>query len=387
MDIMKEAAAIQEELVCHRRYLHQHPEIHDDLPVTTEYVMKQLTAMGYEPKEICKSGVVAMVGKKPGKTILLRADMDGLPVVEETGLEFKSCNNFMHACGHDMHAAMLLGAAKILKEHEDEIEGQVKLMFQPAEETMFGAKSMVEAGVLENPTVDAALASHVFGRQLPRFISVHAGATMTSSDVFRITIQGKGCHGATPEVGIDPINVGSHIVLAIQTINARENRGINPLVITIGKFQGGNASNIIPDKVILEGTIRTFNPEVRAMAKRRVQEIVEKTADTFNATAQLEFLYGAPPLMIDKNLLDTVSVYANEIFSEEEYNYADLMFMGSEDFSYVSEKVPSVYFFISGPVQEVPYPQHHPKVDFDETVMSKGMALMVHCALQWLKNN
>ena len=389
-NLLAEAQKINNEVIAHRRHIHQNPEIHDELPKTTAYVMNELRKLGYEPKEICKSGVVATIGKKEGKTFLLRADMDALHMEEETDLPFKSTNGYMHACGHDLHTAMLLGVAKLLKAHESELAGTVKLMFQPAEEIMKGGKMMVDAGVLDNPKVDAALATHVMskiGTHPPNTILIKTGAAAASSDIFRITIQGVGCHGAMPNTGVDPINIGCHIILNLQTLNSRENNPSELLIITIGKFAGGHASNIIPDSVILEGTIRTFNSEVRSMAKTRLEAIVTQTAAMFRASATVEFLYGAPPLIVDKEFAHEITDYIKEVIPAEQISSMVEPLGGSEDFSYVAEQVPAAFLMITAGTQENPYPQHHPKVDFLEDVMPTGMAAMTQTAIEWLKNN
>jgi len=390
MRLLAEAQTINAEVIVHRRHIHQHPEICDELPNTTHYVIEQLEALGYEPKEICKSGIVATIGKKQGKTILIRADMDALPVKEETDLPFRATNGYMHACGHDLHTAMLLGVAKLLKTHEHELEGTVKLMFQPAEEILKGGKMMVEAGVLENPKVDAALATHVMSHSdphPPNKLLVTVGVAAASSDIFRITVQGVGCHGAMPDTGVDPINVGCHIVLNLQTLNARENEPSEVLIITIGKFAGGNASNVIPDLVVLEGTIRTFNGTVRSMAKKRLEEIAVQTATLFRATAKVEFLYGAPPLVTDNEFIQEITQYVKKALPEEQVSYYDRPLTGSEDFAYIAEQVPAAFFMITAGTQLNPYPQHHPKVDFREDVMPTGIAAMTQAAIEWLKNN
>lgn len=221
------------------------------------YVMNKLREFGYEPKEICESGIVATIeGEKPGKVILLRADMDSLPVTEETQCPFKSTNGNMHACGHDMHTAMLLGASKLLKEYQNEIEGTVKLVFQPNEEGFQGAKTMLKAGVLENPKVDAAMAMHVNSGTPSNVVLYGLGTSIAGCTVFRIVAEGTSCHGAMPETGVDPINIATHIYLAIQEIISREISATESAVITVGKFISGETHNVIPTKAVLEGTIR-----------------------------------------------------------------------------------------------------------------------------------
>ena len=219
----EQANLMKEEIIGYRRTIHSNPEVGQELPKTKKYVMDKLVEFGYSPEEICESGIVATIkGNKPGKTFLLRADMDALPIAEKTSCDFKSTNGCMHACGHDMHTAMLLGAARLLKENQDEIEGTIKLVFQPDEEGFTGSKKMIKAGVLENPKVDAALAMHVHSGTPSNVVLCGLGTSIAGCNRFRIVVKGKGCHGAMPETGIDPINIAAHIYLAIQTILTRE---------------------------------------------------------------------------------------------------------------------------------------------------------------------
>ena len=256
--LLSEAKEMQLLLTKHRRYLHSHPELGFYLSQTKEYVKKELISIGYEPVECGKCGLVVLAGnKKSGKTFLIRADMDALPISEQAEVDFHSKNKGkMHACGHDMHTAMLLGAARLLKAHESEINGTVKLLFQPAEETLEGAKDMLEAGVLENPKTDAALMIHVtLGIPLStgRAIICDGGISAPAADYFEIKIQGKGCHGAMPELGVDPITIASHIVIALQELHARELAMADDAVLTIGSIQAGDANNIIPDTLPTRG--------------------------------------------------------------------------------------------------------------------------------------
>lgn len=396
INILEEAKSLQDSIVMDRRYVHKNAEIGMDLPVTTAYVIERLKSMGYEPQVITNSAVVALAGgKKEGKTILLRADMDALPIVEENGLEFKSTTKNMHACGHDTHAAMLLGAAQILKNHEDEIEGTVKLMFQPAEEQLSGAKAMVEAGVLENPKVDAAIMIHIFsGMPIPAgtLIIPNPGYFTSSGDMFHIDIKGKGGHGAMPQDCVDPLNVMAHIHTALQEIIAREIAPSNTAVITIGQMHGGNASNIIPDTAFIEGSIRAFNGNDREFMKTRVVEVAKGIASTFRAEAEVEYRIKCPSVYNDPDLYKHVVKINNELLGEENTQGFEKAFpggkmTGSEDFGYVSEKVPSVMMALGGgsPEQGFPYPQHHPKVDFSEDVFYIGSAVYANTAIEWLK--
>ena len=258
MNDYQRACELKEETIANRRYIHEHAEVGLELPQTRAYVMEKLKEYGLEPKA-CGAGVTATLGKA-GKVLLLRADMDALPMPEESGESF-ACKDGIHnhACGHDFHAAMLLTAAKILKEKENELEGTVKFMFQPAEETFEGSRNMIEHGILENPKVDAALAFHVAAGKVPAGLVMYndSGVMMSSVDGFKITIHGKGAHGASPHTAIDPINVGTHIYLALQELIARESNPSHACVLTIGQFAAGSAPNIIPEIAVLQGTIRT----------------------------------------------------------------------------------------------------------------------------------
>lgn len=397
-NILEEAKLIQDEIVSNRRYLHQNAEIGQDLPATTEYIVKKLKEMGYDPKVITDSAIVALVGgKKEGKTFLLRADIDALPIVEENDLEYKSITRNMHACGHDTHAAMLLGAAKLLKQHEDEIEGTVKLMFQPAEEQLSGAKAMIEAGVLENPKVDAAAMIHIFsGMPVPSgtLLMPEGGYVSASGDMFHIEVQGKGGHGAMPQDSVDPLNVISHIHLALQEIIAREVPPSNATVITVGQMHGGNAANILPDTAFMEGTIRAFDKDDRALMKRRVVEISEGIASTFRAKATVDYRMECPSVYNDPILYEQVAKMNKNLLGEENIKGFDVVYpggkmTGSEDFGYVSEKVPALMMVLSGgsPEEGFPYPQHHPKVNFCEDVFYIGSAVYANTAIEWLKKN
>lgn len=401
--IMQSAKQYEGQIVKDRRQLHTCPGIGFALDETVAYVKKELTDMGYTPQDCGKAGIVALAGgKKPGKVFLLRADMDALPMPEESGESFASDNGFMHACGHDLHTAMLLGAARILKEREDEIEGTVKLMFQPAEEIFEGAYDMITAGVLENPKVDAGMMMHVtagmpFPTGTPLIMS--PGVSASACDFFEIKIQGKGCHGAQPEAGIDPIVVAAHTVLALQEINAREIGMYDQAVLTIGTLQAGDANNIIPDTALLKGSIRTLDEEVRANIKARMTDIVTGMAKLYRAEAEVIFGSGCPSLLNDKALSDDIAKYAKELFTQRgAFTTAELAAMsgggakgagGSEDFAYVTREIPAVMLAVAAgqPQAGYTFPGHHPKVKFDEAVLAKGSALYAYAAMRWLEEH
>lgn len=402
--MVKEAQALRETVVADRRYLHTHPGTGFDINETVEYVKKELEALGYEPKKCGKAGLVALAGgKKPGKVFLLRADMDALPIREEADVEFASENGCMHACGHDMHTSMLLGAARLLKAHEDEIEGTVKLMFQPAEEIFEGSHDMIEAGLLEDPKVDAALMIHVMaGMPFPAgtVIVSAPGVSAPAADYFEIKVQGKGCHGSMPNTGVDPLNAAAHILIALQEIHARELAMGDQAVMTIGTLHAGTAANAIPDTATMGGSIRTFDEETRAFLKQRLTEVSEGVAKTFRAEAEVTFGSGCPTLINDKELSESADKYVKELLSEgQAFSVAQLNAMGgggksskaagSEDFAYVSQEVPSIMLALAAgqPQKGYQYPQHHPMVKFDEDALATGCAVYAYTAMRWLEEH
>ena len=389
---LKRAQELEASMKSDRRYLHQNAEVGFDLPITTKYVMDRLQEIGLEPKEICKSGVTALIeGKKPGKTYLLRADMDALSMNEENVLEFASKTNAAHNCGHDMHTAMLLGAAKLLKQNQDQIEGTVKLVFQPDEEGFTGAKKMIEAGVLENPKVDAAMAMHVNSGTPSNLVVCGLGTSIGGCNRFRIVVKGTGCHGAMPETGVDPIFIANQIYSAIQEITNREIVATQPVVITIGKFVGGDAPNIIPGEVIMEGTIRTLDKEVGEYVFKRMGEIVSATAKMLRGEAELIELSSVPPLANNKDLATEVTGYVKDIVGEQGVFLFEGGGMGSEDFASYSYEVPSLYLILgAGAKNENPLygePMHNTKVVFNEDVLVTGAAIHTYSAITWLKNH
>ena len=291
--LLAEAIEMKDEIVENRRAIHRAPEVGAHLPQTVQFVEEKLRLLGYEPRELGGGVVAELTGEDTGRCILLRADMDALRVREKTDLPFRSENGSMHACGHDMHAAMLLGAARLLKAHQSELKGTVKLVFQPDEEGFTGAKAMLKAGVLEAPKPQAAMALHVNSGTPSGLVLCGKGTFMAGCTLFRITVKGVGCHGAMPETGVDPINIAAHIYLALQEITARELPAKTPAIVTMGKFSAGHAPNIIPQEAVIEGTIRTFDRDVTALILRRIGEIADATARAFRGSASVEELASA----------------------------------------------------------------------------------------------
>ncbi|MGV3026783.1 M20 metallopeptidase family protein [Clostridium thermobutyricum] len=392
-NILNDSKELKSSLIEIRRELHKHPEVGVYLPNTMKFISSKLKEFGYTPEIVDEVGILATIkGPKEGKTFLLRADMDALPIEEESNFDFKSTNGNMHACGHDMHTTMLLGAAKLLKKYQSEIHGTIKLLFQPDEEGFTGGKRMIKAGVLENPKVNAAMALHVFSNAPSNTIAYSVGTCISSCIKFKITITGLGCHGAMPETGIDPLNIASHVYLALQEIPSREISATDPVVLTIGKFVGGTAANIIPEKVVMEGTIRSLSEDVGRFAFDRVKDISMNVSKAFRGSAVVEEVVSVPPLVNDSDLSEKLFSYTKNLFGTskiviKENNSG----MGSEDFAAISAIVPSTYFIMgAGTKEENPsfgYPMHHSCVGFNEDILSSGSAMFAYNAIMWLKEN
>ena len=399
-NIIGEAEQIQQEIADIRHNLHQHPEVGFDLVYTKKFVKDKLLEYGYEVSEVGKAGLIVLAGgKRPGKTILLRADMDALSLTEETDVEFKSQNEGrMHACGHDMHTAMLLGAAKLLKKHEDEREGTVKLEFQPAGEIFKGSEDMIANGLLENPDVDAAFMIHVIaGVPMPSgMLMVPGGGISTAScEQYHITVTGKGGHGSMPNASIDAITAAAQIHLALQEINSRELDPSDYGVFTTCKFQAGEASNVFPERAQMWGTIRTVDEKnaIGEMIKKRMTEITTGIATAMRCEAQVEFSDYCPCMVTDHKLSKDAYCFMQELWGDMVIDMAAVnggkAGGGSEDFAFVSHKVPTVGLYLTaGSIEEgYLYGQHNPKVRFDDSVLYRGCAAYVYMALRWLQEN
>ena len=389
MNFYERALELREETVTHRRWLHSNAEVGLHMPKGQTYVMEQLEIYGLEP-HACGHGVTAELGKEGCRTLLLRADMDALPMPEESGESF-SCptGTEAHTCGHDFHAAMLLTAAKMLKENEAMLSGRVRFMFQPAEETFEGAKDMMANGILDG--VDAALAYHVGPGRMPvgLFMYNSGGTMMYSVDGFRITVHGRGAHGAYPHNSIDPINIGVHIYLALESLVAREADPSKACVLTIGNFSAGSAPNIIPDTAILQGTLRTNDIASREKFVRRLKETAKKTAEVFGGSAEIEMISEVPPLVCNPAMTDEIAGYMEELPIPGLTPVPNTSASASEDFASIAEKVPSVFMYLSAGYMDErgDAPAHNPKVRFNEDVCPIGSACLAHCAVHWLEEH
>ncbi|KAF6572812.1 amidohydrolase [Paenibacillus sp. EKM206P] len=393
------AHQLQDKLVKHRHHLHAVPELDLSLPRTTAYVKEVLESMGLEPTPVGESGLMVTIGgQHAGKVILIRADMDGLPIQEETELSFASLNGNMHACGHDLHTSMLLGAAEILKANEEQLRGTVKLMFQPGEETLHGAKMMLENGILDNPKVDAAMMLHVLtGMPIPigQFVVPEAGGAISaSSDWFEIIIRGRGAHGAMPSAAVDPLNVAAHLHLALQGILSREIPPVESVVLTIGVMEGGSTNNVIPDTARMKGSVRTFNAALRDKMETRIHDISAGIGETFQAKVDVIYTRGCPEAKTDSGLNRQMrTTIANTFGASSLIGITQLIpggkLMGSEDFAFISQAVPSTSVFLNaGNTEEgYGYPVHHPKTMFSDEVLYKGAAAYAAFARDWLESN
>ena len=388
----KEAKEMNEQLLAWRRQIHHHPELGCRLPQTTALVKKALDGLGISWEEIGPCAIVGVIGKKEGKKILLRADMDALPMGEETGLPFASeCDGVMHSCGHDCHTSMLLTAAALLKKHEEELQGQVILMFQPDEEGTdgTGARMMVENGLLDKYKPDVAVMAHMASDIVKtNQIMLKSGPCSASSDRFVVHLHGKGGHGARPHQSINPITCAIKIAEAFGDIGRYEVDVQEPTALSICTFHSGTASNIIPEDCEFTGTLRTFNDEARQFTLDRMQQVAQSIADAYRCQLTFDRPRGIPPLINDPEFSQQLHTWLQETIGQEGVDIPPMSYtksMGSEDFSFISSRVPSCSFSVgSTSHQEQVYPLHHPKIIFDEDGLAAGAAAYAQAAYSYL---
>lgn len=389
------AAADAQRVAVDRQFLHARAETGFDLHDTFDYVWRTLTGMGLSPRKCGKCGIIADIGAG-GDCVLLRADMDALAIREEADVPFASQTGHMHACGHDMHTAMLLEAARILKARENELGGVVRLMFQPAEEPLLGAADMLQSGLLDGVKPRAAFMIHVLTNlELPAgtVIVSAPGVSAPAAGMFEIRIQGKGCHGAMPHTGVDPITIAAHTVLNLQQIQTRELSLIQQCALTIGMLQAGDTANVIPDRAVLQGSLRAFDDETHQYLIRRVEEIAAQTASLFHGSAEVGMLGGAPTLVNDASLsASTLTALrdllgADKVLLSSELGGDAKKSSGSEDFANVSHAVPSLMVALAAgnPADGYAYPAHHPRTRFDESALPVGAAVYAAMAINAMK--
>jgi amidohydrolase len=388
-DFKQEASNLFDEMIIMRRDFHRYPELGFQETRTSRIVAEKLTNLGLEVQTgIGQTGVVGLLeGNQPGPTILLRFDMDALPIQEENDSDYASQNpGVMHACGHDGHTAMGLTVAKIMAKYQGQMAGTLKFMFQPAEEGLGGAFAMIAGGVLEDPKPDAALAMHVWTPEPYGNVRVTEGPTMSSSSVFTITVQGKGGHGAAPHMANDPILAAAQIVTALQSIVSRNVNPQDSVVVSIGQFDAGTTFNVIPDKAILKGTVRSYNEELHRKAYRRILEMAQNMAIAFSCKATMETVAIVAAVVNAPEPTAVVREAAVKIMGED--RIVEHRTMASEDMGYVLEEIPGCYFFIgAGNEGQFSYPHHHPRFDFDERAMINGVAMMAEAAAKYVLNN
>jgi amidohydrolase len=373
-----------------RRDLHQHPELGFQEVRTSGIIAKELREIGLEVTTgIAKTGVIAMIdGAKPGPVIMLRFDIDALPITEQTGAGYASQNpGLMHACGHDGHVAIGLTVARLLNDHRDEINGTVKLIFQPAEEGMGGADTMIKEGALENPAPVRCLGLHIWNEQPLGWLGVAEGPVMAAAAIFNITLTGKGGHGALPHLSIDPVVAAAQIISAAQTIASRNTDPQKACVVSFCALKAGDAFNVIPQTVEMKGTIRTFEPEVQKMTYKRLEEIVRGVGEAMGCKVEIKIESITQAVINDPLATLAVKRAAQALLPDHEINEQGHFTMGAEDFAAYLQKIPGAFFFVGSTNAQkgLVYGHHHPKFDFDEGVLPRAAALMAGAALELLK--
>jgi carboxypeptidase Ss1 len=389
MDVLGEARRIEPEILKNRRALHQHPELAYHEVETAKMVAEKLESYGIVVKRgLGGTGVLGTLkGGKPGRVVALRADMDGLPVQEQSDVEFRSkADGVMHACGHDTHVAMLLGAARILAENRSELRGTVKFLFQPAEEHggRGGAMPMIEEGVMKNPTVDYVFGLHISSTRKSGEIGVREGAMMAAPDTFKVKIVGRGGHGSAPHQTIDPVYVAAHVILALQGVSSRMINPVRPFVISVGSVHSGTKENIIPDVAMLEGTIRTMDEGTRKLAKKKVEQVAKGVCKTFGATAVVEFEADAYPVTInDPKSTQKAARVLKRIPGIKIVNNEPVL--GGEDFSRFLQKAPGTFYFLGtgNPAKGCVHPNHSSRFKVDEDVLKLGAASLALLAFEF----
>mgnify|MGYP006278123411 CR=1 FL=1 len=385
--IIKEVNKIEDDIIKLRHRLHQNPELGYEEYDTSKLVTKTLKSLNLVvDNNIYTTGVSALLkGQNNEQTILLRADMDALAIQEKTDLPYASKKDgVMHACGHDVHTAIVLGAAVVLKELEAELKGNVKFVFQPAEEQEGGALGMIENGVLEKPKVDAALGLHVWGSAQKGTIEIKYGSMMASPDRFLIKIKGEGGHAANPHQCKDPIVIATEVVQKFQNIISRKLEPTEPAVLSVCHIEGGNTHNVIPDEVLIEGTVRTLTEKTRHFIPEVMEKILANTTNTYEADYELDYEYSFPPLINNKEMTDLVSKSADKIMGEKNVIKIEKPNMGGEDFAYFAQEVPSSYFYLGiAPSKDEVIKHHNSYFKVDDEVIADGIAVLVRSVFDY----
>lgn len=389
IDFKAEAAALRDELIARRRDFHQHPETAFEEVRTAGIVARELNALGLEVQTgIGKTGVVGILeGDEDGPTVLVRADMDALPIMEENDVDYASTvAGKMHACGHDGHTAMALGVAKIFSKHRDKLSGRVKFVFQPAEEIGAGARAMIADGVLEGPRPDVSLGLHLWNDIPLGQVGVADGPIMAAPSIFEIEIIGRGGHGAMPEQTVDPVVCAAQIVMALQTIVARNASPLDTAVVSVTTVKAGDALNVIPSQATVAGTFRTFTDDVLKLVDQRIHEIATNTAIAMGCTAKVHTAHQAQPVVNDPQVGARVRDAFRKLGMNEENFLLNERTMAAEDMGYLMNEVPGMFFFVGSANAErgLDYTHHHPRFDFDEEALPLGVALLSAAAAEYL---
>lgn len=389
-DYLSEAQSLFEYTRSLRRDIHAHPELGFHEVRTAGIIARELSTLGLEISTgIAGTGVIALIdGAKPGPCILVRADMDALPIVEETNSAYASqIPGVMHACGHDGHTAILLTVAQMLHAHRTELAGTVKFMFQPAEEGMGGAERMIEGGVLDNPKVDVTLALHLWNEKPVGWFGIANGPVMAGAEIFKIKVVGKGGHGAAPHLAVDPVLAAAQIINTLQGIVSRNVAPLQTAVVSVCTVHGGETFNVIPPAVELTGTIRTFEPQVRTRVLKRFEETVRGIAEAMECQVEIDMQRLTPATVNQPATAGIVQAVARRLFPDADIDPANYITMGSEDFAFVLDKVPGCFFFVGSANSEkgLDASHHHPKFNFDEVVLPRSAALMSATVIEHLK--
>ncbi len=387
LDLTQVRSAIQDlqpQLVQWRRQFHRFPELGFQERLTAEFISETLTNLGISHQSgIAKTGIVAIIDSgRPGPVLGIRADIDALPVTEENDVSYRSQHlGIMHACGHDGHTAIALGVAIYLSQHRQSFRGQVKIIFQPAEEGPGGAKPMIEAGVLQNPKVDAILGLHLWNNLPVGTVGVRSGALMAAVECFNCTILGRGGHGAMPHQTVDSIVVGAQIITALQSIVARNINPLESAVVTVGEFRAGTALNVIADRAKMQGTVRYFDPKFAGYFSQRIESIIQGICSAYRASYEFNYTYLYPPVINDAAMAELVRSVAAGVLETPIGVVPDCQTMGGEDMSFFLQEVPGCYFFLGSANGDrgLDFPHHHPRFNFDETVLAVGVELFVRC--------
>ncbi len=388
IDFLSEAEELFEYIRDLRRDFHRHPELGFQEVRTAGIVASELTNLGLEVSTgVGGTGVVAtMEGGSQEPVVLVRFDMDALPIQEETGAEYASQTpGVMHACGHDGHTAIGLAVARMLESHKAELGGTIKFVFQPAEEGLGGAEAMVADGVLENPRPDLSLSLHLWNDKPLGWIGVTPGPAMSASDRFTVQIVGRGGHGASPYLAIDPVVAGAQVITALQNIVSRNVNPLESAVVTVTSMSGGEAFNVIPEAVELKGTIRTYNPKIRKIVLERFEKITIGVAEALDCQAEVSFKRVTPAVVNDPKMTKRVQKVAAKLFPDSTIDHQERT-MGSEDMAYMMEDIPGCYFFVGSANHEkgLDAAHHHPKFDFDEDALPRAAALMTSAVIEFL---